>query len=123
MAKRSELAILPARGHVDAIQLEDSGQVLTIRSWIAPPTNSMGSIDEIVVAPGLPTKGAELTQDFRPDVVRVKAADSFFTGFTIHLRLLTPLQALPTAASLCVAGSSRGQLIVRANDHKAMQCH
>jgi hypothetical protein len=119
-----KLAALPTYGNIDSIQLVEDGRVLTIRGWIAPPTvTASKSIDEIIVALDVPVKGAELTQEFRPDVVQGKGASSYFTGFTIRLPLLNPLQALPTSASLCVAGSSAGELIVRANDHQEMQCH
>jgi hypothetical protein len=124
IATSEKLAALPIYGAIDGIELVDDGRALTIRGWIAPPPGSTAkSIDEIIVALDAPAKGAQLAQEYRPDVVKAKAADSLYTGFTIRVPLLNPSQALPTTASLCVAGSSAGALIARAHDHKEMQCH
>jgi hypothetical protein len=120
---KNELVALPSNGFIDEIQLEENGNVLKLRGWIAPPKDLTGkSIDGIVVALDIPVEGAELTQQLRLDVVQAKAADFLCTGFKIRLRLPSPLQALPTGGSLCVAASSVGQLIVRTVDNKEMPC-
>ena len=118
-----KLVALPTYGHIDAIRLVDDGRAILISGWIAPPLSStVKSFDKIIVALDVPAKGAALSQAYRPDVVQAKVANSFYTGFDILVSLLNPLQALPTSASLCVVGSSAGALIVRASDHKEMQC-
>ena len=119
----SGFSALPINGFIGQIKLDGNGRILTVGGWIAPSKDwPARSIDEIVVGVDIPIVGADLEQVFRPDVVQARAADSLYSGFTIRLRLLTPLQALPAGASLCVAGSSEGKLVARARDHKEMRC-
>jgi hypothetical protein len=120
MSDKKQFLRLLRQGHVDEVQLEDNGSVLTVSGWIA--TNEKKSVDQLALYFGLSTSWAETSWTNRPDVVQAGAALDLLTGFKMRIGLEERLQAIPAGASLCIAGISDGELVARASDHHSMAC-
>jgi hypothetical protein len=118
--EKNALAALAHNGSVEAIELREYGHALAVHGWLSSPVTE--PIDEVVFYLDLPTVGAELSWTNRTDVARAMGANHLLSGFTLHIRLLKPLQAVPPATTLCVAALVGGRLLARARDHERFQC-